>query len=206
MSARLRAAFCASSAATACAFFSAFLVVDRLLRQLRRAGVTFCKQSLLAHRFEMITGYVGLACLDVGLGLRDHCLLQALLLLDVVNRRSGGVDIGLRLTELGAVVVVNDIDDGIARVNPLKVLNVDGSDVSGNLGGHRRRIGLQIRVVGGLQRGRAYPKVPFVGDNEDQTSDKKEDEQPDDKTQPKSGGQSLWAWLFMPLRRYSILI
>src|SRR6516165_11926115 len=85
----------------------------------------------------MITGYVGLARLDVGLGLLDQCLLQALLLLDVVNRCSGGVDVGLRLTELGAVVVINDIDDRIARVNPLKVLNVDRSDVTGNLGGQR---------------------------------------------------------------------
>jgi len=84
-----------------------------------------------------------------------------------------GVDIGLRLSELGAVVVVNDIDDGIARVNPLKVLNVDGSDVSGNFGGEQCRISLQIGIVGGLQHSRANPPVPLVGDNEDQTSDQK---------------------------------
>jgi hypothetical protein len=79
----------------------------------------------------------------------------------------------LCLIELGAVVVVNDIDDGIARVNPLKVLNVDGSDVSGNFGGERCRISLQIGIVGGLQHSRANPPVPLVGDNEDQTSDQK---------------------------------
>src|SRR4029077_16554705 len=97
----------------------------------------------------------------------------SLLLLDVVHRRSGGVDIGLRLTELRVVVVVNDIDDGIARVNPLKVLNVDGFDVSGNFGCWGCRIRLQKGMVGGWQPSRANPPVPLVGDKEDQTSDQK---------------------------------
>jgi hypothetical protein len=107
----------------------------------------------------------------------------------------------LRLIELGPVVVVNDFDDWVARVNPLKVLNVDGFDVPGNLGGQRRRIGLQVGVVGGLQRGRANPKIPFEGDNEDQTSDKNEDEQPDNETQRKSSGRPLWHG-FYALRRF----
>src|SRR6516165_10922897 len=102
-----------------------------------------------------------------------------------VNRCSGGVDVGLRLTELGAVVVINDIDDRIASVNPLKVLNVDRSDVTGNLGGQRCRISLQISVVGGLQHSRANPPVPLVGDDEDQTCDQEQDKCPDADTQQK---------------------
>jgi hypothetical protein len=111
----------------------------------------------------------------------------AVLLLDVVNRRPCGVDTGLRLIELGAVVIVNDIDDGITGTNSLKVLNVDGLDISGNLGRQRCRVSLQIGIVGGLQRCRANPPVPFVGDNKSKTSDQKQDERSDAETQPRCG-------------------
>ena len=47
--------------------------------------------------------------------------------------RSCGGDVGLSLIELGAVVVVDDLDEGIAAANALEVLNQDALTYPGTL-------------------------------------------------------------------------
>lgn len=135
----------------------------------------------------MIAGDVRLAGGDLGLGLLDQGFLQALLLFDVVDGGTGGGDIGLRLIELGAVIVVDDLDQDVAAMNALEVLHQHVADVTGNLGGERRRIGLQVGVVSALQHSRPHPPVPFAHDDEDERTDQKKNKQSDAGARPPAG-------------------
>src|SRR5580704_18264267 len=162
-------------------------VVDGLFDELRRTGV-FIRKILLADGFQMIASHVRLARRDFGLGLFDQCFLQALLLFDVFDRGSGGVDIGLSLIELGAVIVVDDLDQDIAPANALEVLHQHALNVAWNFGSERCRIGLKVGIVGFLQYGRSQPPVPFASDDENQDADQNENKDPDGGKYP-DGGQ-----------------
>src|SRR5580704_8385161 len=175
-------------------------VVDSLFDELRRTGVFIRKKILLAHGFQMIASHVRLARRDFGLSLFDQCFLQALLLFDVFDRGSGGVDIGLSLIELGAVVVVDDLDQDIAAANALEVLHPHVLDVAGNFGGEGCRISLKVGIVGFLQYGRSHPPVPFASDDEDQGADQNENKDPDggrdpDGAKEPAGGDGPRNWL-----------
>src|SRR5580704_6157335 len=178
----------------------AFFVVDSLFDELRCAGVFIRKQSLLADGFQMIASHVCLARRDFGLGLFDQGFLQALLLFDIVDRSSSGSDIGLSLIELGAVVVVDDLDQDIASTNALEVLHPHVLDVAGNFGSEGCRISLKISIVGFLQYGRSHPPIPFASDDENQGTDQNENKDPDCSRDPNggkdpAGGAGPCSWL-----------
>ena len=70
----------------------------------------------------MVAGEIRLGRNDHRLGLLDQCLLQALLLFDDRDRRLRAHDIGLRLIELCAVVVVDHLDQHVTGFDLLEVL------------------------------------------------------------------------------------
>ncbi len=88
------------------------------------------------------------------------------------------------LVDLGAIIVIDDLDQQIAGFDLLEIPHSDLADIAGNLGGERRQVGMQIGVVGALHRGRSNPPVPLNGDEGDERSDQKQDEQPEDDAEP----------------------
>jgi hypothetical protein len=102
--------------------FGAVVSLD-VIDELRGAGIALGDQSFLPHRLEMVARHIRLARGYLGLGLLDQGFLQAFLLLDVVDCRAGCHDISLGLIKLGAVIVVDDLDEDVAAMNALEVLH-----------------------------------------------------------------------------------
>jgi hypothetical protein len=84
--------------------------IDHLLGELGCAGKTVNEQRLLAQGLQVVAGQVGFARFDVRLSLVDHRRLQKLLPFDSFNRCLGGGGICLGQLELGAVVVVDNLN------------------------------------------------------------------------------------------------
>jgi hypothetical protein len=100
-------------------------------------------------------------------------------LFDVRDSSAGGSDIGLSLIKLSAVVVVYDLDEDVAAVDPLEISHKNSADVARNLGGEWCRVSLKVGVIGALQGGGAYPPVPLAKNDENESTDKNENKQPD---------------------------
>jgi hypothetical protein len=115
--------------------------------------------------------------------LLDHRVLQQFLLLDVLDRRLGRRDARLRLLELGAVIVVDHLDQEVAGLDPLEIMDRHTADIARNFGGERREVGLQIGVLGALSSRRPHPPVPFPRDHDDKAANQQQNEQPN------TGGQ-----------------
>ena len=68
------------------------------------------------------------------------------MLFDVFDSSLSAGDISLSLIELSAVVVIHDLDQDIAAVDTLEVLDKYPADIAGNLCGQWCRIGPKVGV------------------------------------------------------------
>ena len=127
----------------------------------------------------MVAGQIRLGRSDHRLRLLDQCILQTLLLFDDRDRRFRAHDVGLRLLELCAVVVVDHLDQHVTGFDLLEVLRDDLAHIARHLRGKRCCVGLKVSVVRALPHGRPDPPVPLMGQEDDERGHQKQDEQPD---------------------------
>ncbi len=81
-------------------------------------------------------------------------------LLEIVERGLRGGDAGLGLRDLGLVVGGIDLDQEIAGLDALEIVDGDGEHLAGDPAAQPRQLGANIGVVGGLDRGAADPGIP----------------------------------------------
>jgi hypothetical protein len=163
------------------------LVVDRLLDDLVGAGDPGGKQRPLAHRLKVVAGQIRFACNDRRLRLRDQCALQVLLLLDGRDGRLGSQNVPLGLVKLGAVVVVLDLHQQVAGLDPLEIIHKDMGNIARHFCRQRRQVGGEISIVGALLRRGAHPPIPFVGHDNNQSADQQQNEKPYSDADPSEG-------------------
>ena len=92
-------------------------------------------------------------------------MLQCLARLQILDRRLGAGEIGLRLGDASAVIVVLDLDQQIALLDLLKVVDRHPSDITLDLGAERCDVTADVGVVRGLPHAVTDPAVP-AGDEQ----------------------------------------
>jgi hypothetical protein len=81
--------------------------------------------------------------------------------LEVFDRRLGAEKISLGLCHPGAIIVILDLDQQFAPLDPLKIVHGHSPHVPFDLGAERRDVAANIGVVRNLPHCQANPKVPL---------------------------------------------
>jgi len=134
---------------------------SRLFESLPRAGFGL-RQRLLAFlflaRLDFLCGRRDL----LRFGLRDGCVLQLDLIVQIVEGGLGCGNTGLGLGNLGLVVGGIDLDQEIAGLDALKILHRHRENFAGHPAGQPRQLGTHIGVGGGLDGGTSDPGIPAL--------------------------------------------
>ncbi len=102
----------------------------------------------------------------LGLGLLQHGALQRFLVGEIVQRRAGAGHRRFRAADRGLVVGGIDLDERLAGLYRLEVIDQDAQHIAADARTERRDVGMDIGVVGRLDRRGAHPVVPMiVGDD-----------------------------------------
>jgi hypothetical protein len=105
----------------------------------------------------------------------------------MVDGRLGSQQIPLGLVKLGAIVVVLDLHQQVAGLDPLEIIHKDMGNIARHFCRERRQVGGEISIVGALLRRGSHPPVPFVGHDNDQSTDQEQNEKPYADAEPSGG-------------------
>ena len=94
------------------------------------------------------------------LALRNGGVLQLHLIGEIVERSLCAGDAGLGLSDLGLIVGGIDLNQEIAGLDALEIVDGDGKNFTGDSAAQPCQLGPDIGVVGGLDDGAADPGVP----------------------------------------------
>ena len=119
-------------------------------------------------------------------GLRDGGVLQFDLVGEIVERGLRADDAGLGLRDLGLVVGGIDLDQQIAGLDALEIVDGDGENLACDPAAQLCQLGPYIGVVGGLDRGAADPGIPAQRRQHDEPERGQHGEQRDDEAAPRN--------------------
>src|SRR5258707_666107 len=125
------------------------------------------EQSLLARDVPTVLLDIGDRSVDGRPGRLDIRLLKLALRFESLDLRGRGRHARFELRDRCAIVIVDDLSQHIAGVDPIKVLYREVADVARDLGRDRGQVRLKIGVIRGLPLCVALPESPARGDDDE---------------------------------------
>jgi hypothetical protein len=114
---------------------------------------------------------------DSGQRTVNLCIFQLALTTIVFDRRLCRLNAGHSLRHLRLVVVVIELDEQVALVDQLIVVDVDFAHQSGNFCAERSEITPNIGIIRHLLDAATFPAVPVAGNGHDDGDRQKQDDQ-----------------------------